>query len=73
MDNQDLDFMNDKAFKTRLAELFRKTARNVQSRVPIVCDMGMGCENVGICYASAMGKPDRCGRVEVDNSDANPT
>lgn len=25
------------------------------------CDMGVGCNEVGICYAAAHGEPDRCG------------
>jgi hypothetical protein len=27
---------------------------------PKDCDMGMGCEQAGVCYASAVGQPDRC-------------
>lgn len=26
-----------------------------------VCSLGVGCEEVGICYAVAHGQPDRCG------------
>jgi hypothetical protein len=29
---------------------------------PTNCDMGVGCEEVGICYAEAHGEPDRCSR-----------
>jgi hypothetical protein len=25
------------------------------------CNMGVGCDEAGICYASANGKPDMCG------------
>lgn len=27
---------------------------------PKPCDMGMGCEQAGVCYASAVGQPERC-------------
>lgn len=27
-----------------------------------VCDLGVGCEEYGVCYAAAHGQPDRCGR-----------
>lgn len=26
------------------------------------CSIGMGCEDVGVCYAAAMDCPERCGR-----------
>ncbi len=29
------------------------------------CDMGAGCDEVGICFASAHGQPDRCGRAAI--------
>lgn len=29
---------------------------------PDVCDLGVGCEEYGVCYAAAHGQPDRCGR-----------
>jgi hypothetical protein len=28
------------------------------------CDMGVGCEESSVCYAMAMGEPERCGRKE---------
>ena len=27
------------------------------------CDLGVGCEEAGRCYASAQGKPEQCGRL----------
>lgn len=29
---------------------------------PAKCSLGMGCEQAGVCYAHAMGSPERCGR-----------
>lgn len=29
------------------------------------CNMGVGCEESGACYANAQGEPDRCGRQDV--------
>lgn len=26
------------------------------------CDLGVGCEDAGVCYADAHGEPARCGR-----------
>lgn len=26
------------------------------------CTMGVGCDEVGVCYAAAHGEPERCGR-----------
>lgn len=28
----------------------------------IPCNMGVGCEEAGMCYAEAMGEPERCSR-----------
>lgn len=28
-----------------------------------VCDLGVGCEEYGVCYAEAHGEPERCGRL----------
>jgi hypothetical protein len=27
------------------------------------CTMGVGCDETGVCYAGAMGEPERCPRV----------
>jgi hypothetical protein len=27
---------------------------------PKPCDMGVGCDTTGLCYATAHGEPDRC-------------
>lgn len=32
------------------------------------CDMGMGCDEVGVCFAAANGEPDRCGRPPLVES-----
>jgi len=32
-----------------------------------ICDMGVGCEQVGICYAEAHGEPWRCSLYEGPN------
>ncbi|PBB68157.1 hypothetical protein CK228_13695 [Mesorhizobium sp. WSM4312] len=29
----------------------------------MACDMGVGCEQYGVCYAAAHGEPERCGDV----------
>lgn len=26
------------------------------------CDLGVGCDEAGVCYAQAHGEPDRCGK-----------
>lgn len=28
----------------------------------IRCDLGVGCDEAGVCYADAHGEPERCGR-----------
>ena len=33
------------------------------------CDMGVGCEEAGVCYASAQGEPERCGRPTAKTED----
>jgi hypothetical protein len=30
------------------------------------CSLGVGCEESGVCYAMAMGEPERCGLVEME-------
>lgn len=32
----------------------------------IICNLGVGCEEAGVCYASAYGEPDNCGLNIVD-------
>jgi hypothetical protein len=27
------------------------------------CNMGVGCDEAGVCYADAHGEPNRCGRL----------
>jgi hypothetical protein len=31
------------------------------------CDLGVGCEEYGVCYADAHGQPDQCGRNPSPN------
>lgn len=33
-----------------------------------VCDLGMGCEGAGVCYASAHGEPERCGKYRASSA-----
>lgn len=35
----------------------------------ISCDLGVGCQETGICYAEAHGQPDKCGVTIVDGLD----
>ena len=35
----------------------------------ITCDLGVGCNETGICYAMAHGQPDQCGVTIVDGID----
>ena len=32
---------------------------------PVGCDMGVGCEEAGVCYAQANDQPERCSRSRV--------
>lgn len=41
--------------------LFRGRAQDEEPRVRHTCNMGVGCEEAGVCYAAAHGEPDRCG------------
>ena len=34
--------------------------------MPKPCDMGVGCDEAGVCYASAMGEPERCQLLNPD-------
>jgi hypothetical protein len=34
--------------------------RNTPEETP--CTLGAGCDETGVCYAAAMGKPEQCGR-----------
>lgn len=31
-----------------------------QAKGPKPCTFGVGCQEAGVCYAAAMGEPDRC-------------
>ena len=42
--------------------LLRGRAQDEEPRVQHVCDMGVGCEEAGVCYAAVHGEPERCGR-----------
>ncbi len=45
--------------------LIRGAAQEAEPRVKHTCNMGVGCEEYGICYAMAHGEPDRCGREQA--------
>lgn len=45
--------------------LMRGRAQNEEPRVRHSCNMGVGCEEAGVCYAAAHGEPDRCGQPEI--------
>jgi hypothetical protein len=36
------------------------TRHGVGARTAVRCDMGVGCDETGQCYAAAMGEPDKC-------------
>jgi len=40
----------------------RGRAQEEEPRVRHVCNMGVGCEETGFCYAAAHGQPEQCGR-----------
>lgn len=42
--------------------LLRGAAQDAEPRVQHTCNMGVGCEEYGVCYAAAHGEPDRCGK-----------
>lgn len=45
--------------------LFRGRAQDEEPRVRHTCSLGVGCEEYGICYAAAHGKPDQCGQAAM--------
>lgn len=47
-------------------QLIRGRAQEEDPRVRHECNMGVGCEEYGVCYASAHGEPERCGRPDGD-------
>lgn len=46
--------------------LLRGKAQNEEPRVRHLCNMGVGCEEAGICYAEAHGQPEQCGRPTAE-------
>lgn len=40
----------------------RRAAINEWKGARIGCDLGVGCDETGSCYALAHGRPDMCGR-----------
>lgn len=56
-----LAFMAGVAYITRNPEKHAPPA--VPDRRP--CNMGVGCEEMGVCYASANGHPERCGKSDA--------
>lgn len=47
-------------WKAPLSAAPRAGALAADERVPTRCSMGMGCDESGVCYAGAMGEPDKC-------------
>lgn len=45
------------------AELTYRDAEIEKLRANQPCDLGVGCDEVGICYAEAHGTPEKCGRT----------
>ncbi len=37
---------------------------------PSICDLGVGCESFGTCYAAANCQPEKCGRRESSDEPA---
>jgi hypothetical protein len=46
--------------------LLRGKAQNEEPRVRHSCNIGVGCEETGICYAEANGQPEQCGRPTAE-------
>lgn len=63
MDFTSNDALRNVAEKMRQNTLLRGRAMDEEPRVRHTCNMGVGCEEYGVCYAEANGEPDRCGRV----------
>lgn len=38
--------------------------KNKNNPIDNKCSLGVGCEDVGICYADSVGAPDKCGRLD---------
>ncbi len=59
--------------------LLRGIAQESEPRVQHHCTMGVDCEEFGVCYAAAHGRPEDCGhpdgpylerkRIEADHGD----
>lgn len=68
----------DAAMKSQPAQpsdsqaLFRCLAQDEEPRVKHTCNMGVGCEETGICYADAQGEPERCGKQSSDSQTKVP-
>lgn len=54
------------AKEIELQQLLRGRAQEEEPRVRHTCNMGVGCEEYGVCYAAAHGEPERCGRQDGD-------
>ena len=53
-----------------LVPALKGRALDEEPRVKASCNMGVGCEEAGVCYATAAGAPDRCGMPEAGVSEA---
>ncbi len=41
-------------------------ARYPQNRDTSRCSLGVGCDETGVCYAAANGRPEQCGAAEME-------
>lgn len=57
-------------YRAAQVALLRGRAQDEEPRVRHTCDMGVGCEEAGVCYATAHGEPDRCGQPTAATADA---
>ena len=53
------------AFPIPVLARMRGRAQEAEPRVLHSCGMGVECEEAGVCYASAHGRPEECGRPDV--------
>lgn len=56
-------FVTEEEIAARAAAI-RGRQIDEEPRVPHNCNMGVGCEESGVCYAQSQGQPDRCGHPD---------
>lgn len=57
------------AWAESIPAMLRGRALDEEPRVRHHCNMGVGCEEAGICYAAAHGRIEDCGRSEARKAD----